>query len=54
MPMMAEHLNKATEQSDADLVDELHAANFGRLKNLQCRKLDQGVSALLEEMDQRG
>ncbi|MBM3728616.1 MAG: DUF1501 domain-containing protein [Acidobacteria bacterium] len=33
---------------------DTHAANFGPLKNLHCPKLDRAVSALLEDMDQRG
>src|SRR5260221_4583452 len=33
---------------------DTHAANFGPLRNLQCPKLDSGLSALLEDMDQRG
>jgi hypothetical protein len=33
---------------------DTHAANFGPLKNLHCPKLDRGLSALLEDMDQRG
>jgi hypothetical protein len=33
---------------------DTHAANFGPLKNLHCPKLDRGLSALIEEMDQRG
>ena len=33
---------------------DTHAANFGPLKNLHCPKLDSGLSALLEDMDQRG
>jgi hypothetical protein len=38
------------------LVDawDTHAANFGPLRNLHCPKLDSGLSALLEDMDQRG
>ncbi len=33
---------------------DTHAANFGPLKNLHCPKLDSALSALLEDMDQRG
>lgn len=33
---------------------DTHAANFGPLKNLHCPKLDRSLSALLEEMHQRG
>ena len=33
---------------------DTHAANFGPLKNLHCPKLDSGLAALLEDMDQRG
>lgn len=33
---------------------DTHAANFGPLKNLHCPKLDGGLSALLEDLDQRG
>lgn len=33
---------------------DTHAANFGPLKNLHCPKLDRGLSALLEDLDQRG
>jgi len=33
---------------------DTHAANFGPLRNLHCPKLDSGMSALLEDMDQRG
>ena len=33
---------------------DTHAANFGPLKKLHCPKLDSGLSALLEDMDQRG
>lgn len=33
---------------------DTHAANFGPLKNLHCPVLDQALSALLEDMDQRG
>ncbi|MEO8660767.1 MAG: DUF1501 domain-containing protein, partial [Bryobacteraceae bacterium] len=33
---------------------DTHAANFGPLKNLHCPKLDRGLSALLEDMDERG
>src|ERR1700742_636179 len=33
---------------------DTHAANFGPLKNLHCPKLDRALSALLEDMDQRG
>src|SRR5437867_1415239 len=33
---------------------DTHAANFGPLKNLHCPKLDSGLPALLEDMDQRG
>jgi len=29
-------------------------AHFGPLKNLHCPKLDQALSALLEDMDQAG
>jgi hypothetical protein len=38
------------------LVDawDTHAANFGPLRNLHCPKLDSGLSALLEDLDQRG
>src|SRR6202171_5472441 len=31
-----------------------HAANFGPLKNLHCPVLDRSLSALIEDMDQRG
>jgi len=33
---------------------DTHAANFGPLKNLHCPKLDRALSALLDDMDQRG
>ena len=33
---------------------DTHAANFGPLKNLHCPKLDQALSALLEDMSERG
>ncbi|MBS1825589.1 MAG: DUF1501 domain-containing protein [Acidobacteria bacterium] len=33
---------------------DTHAANFGPLKNLHCPVLDSGLSALVEDMDQRG
>ena len=33
---------------------DTHAANFGPLKNLHCPVLDRGLSALLEDMAQRG
>ncbi len=33
---------------------DTHAANFGPLKNLHCPVLDRALSALLEDMDQRG
>src|SRR5256712_1237567 len=33
---------------------DTHAANFGPLKNLHCPVLDRGLSALLEDMQQRG
>ncbi len=33
---------------------DTHAANFGPLRNLHCPKLDSGLSALLEDMEQRG
>src|SRR6266487_3544024 len=33
---------------------DTHAANFRPLKNLHCPKLDRGLSALLEDMDERG
>src|SRR3954453_22150537 len=33
---------------------DTHAANFAPLKNLHCPKLDRALSALLEDMDQRG
>lgn len=33
---------------------DTHAANFGPLKNLHCPKLDRSLSALLQEMDDRG
>jgi hypothetical protein len=33
---------------------DTHAANFGPLRNIHCPKLDSGLSALLEDMDQRG
>src|SRR5436190_16433686 len=33
---------------------DTHAANFGPLRNLHCPKLDSGLSALLEELDERG
>jgi uncharacterized protein (DUF1501 family) len=33
---------------------DTHAENFGPLKNLHCPKLDQGLPALLEDLDQRG
>lgn len=33
---------------------DTHAANFGPLKNLHCPKLDRGLSALLEDMHDRG
>jgi hypothetical protein len=33
---------------------DTHAANFGPLKNLHCPKLDSALSALLEDLGQRG
>ena len=33
---------------------DTHAANFGPLRDIHCPKLDSGLSALLEDMDQRG
>src|SRR5476649_1020551 len=33
---------------------DTHAANFAPLKNLHCPKLDRGLSALLEDMNDRG
>lgn len=33
---------------------DTHAANFGPLKNLHCPKLDSALSALLEDLHQRG
>ena len=33
---------------------DTHAANFGPLKNLHCPVLDRSLSALIEDMDQRG
>src|ERR1700733_3567681 len=33
---------------------DTHASNFGPLKNLHCPKLDRGLFALLDDMDQRG
>src|SRR6266446_2271280 len=33
---------------------DTHAANFGPLRNLHCPKLDSGLAALLEDMDERG
>lgn len=33
---------------------DTHAANFGPLKNLHCPVLDKALSALLEDLDQRG
>lgn len=33
---------------------DTHAENFNPLKNLHCPKLDSGLSALLEDLDQRG
>ena len=33
---------------------DTHASNFGPLKNLHCPKLDRTLSALIEDMDQRG
>src|SRR5438132_267670 len=33
---------------------DTHAANFSPLKNLHCPKLDRGLSALLEDMNDRG
>src|SRR5688572_19486494 len=33
---------------------DTHAENFGPLKNLHCPKLDQGLPALLEDLDERG
>jgi len=33
---------------------DTHASNFGPLRNLHCPKLDSGLSALLEDLDQRG
>jgi uncharacterized protein (DUF1501 family) len=33
---------------------DTHAANFGPLKNLHCPILDRSLSALIEDMDQRG
>src|SRR5216117_3773362 len=33
---------------------DTHAANFGPLKGIHCPKLDSGLSALLQDMDERG
>jgi hypothetical protein len=33
---------------------DTHAANFGPLKNLHCPKLDSAISALIEDLHQRG
>jgi uncharacterized protein (DUF1501 family) len=33
---------------------DTHAANFAPLRDLHCPKLDSGLSALLEDMEQRG
>ncbi len=33
---------------------DTHAANFGPLRELHCPKLDSGLSALIEDLDQRG
>jgi hypothetical protein len=33
---------------------DTHSANFGPLKNLHCPVLDRGLSALIEDLDQRG
>ncbi len=33
---------------------DTHASNFGPLKNLHCPVLDRSLSALIEDMDQRG
>ncbi|MEW6158288.1 MAG: DUF1501 domain-containing protein [Verrucomicrobiota bacterium] len=33
---------------------DTHAANFGPLRNIHCPKLDSALSALIEDMDQRG
>jgi len=33
---------------------DTHAANFGPLRDIHCPKLDSGLSALLEDLDQRG
>jgi hypothetical protein len=33
---------------------DTHAANFGPLKNLHCPKLDSGLPALIEDLEQRG
>src|SRR5215204_7244949 len=33
---------------------DTHAANFGPLRDLHCPKLDSGLAALLEDMDERG
>ena len=33
---------------------DTHAENFGPLKNLHCPKLDSGLPALIEDLDQRG
>ncbi len=33
---------------------DTHAANFGPLRNLHCPKLDSALSALLQDMDERG
>jgi uncharacterized protein (DUF1501 family) len=33
---------------------DTHAANFAPLKNLHCPKLDRGLSALIEDMQDRG
>ena len=33
---------------------DTHADNFGPLKNLHCPKLDSGLPALIEDLDQRG
>ena len=33
---------------------DTHASNFGPLKNVHCPKLDRSLSALIEDLDQRG
>ena len=33
---------------------DTHADNFGPLKNLHCPKLDSGLPALIEDLDERG